>query len=142
MANHKSGVTTTHAHQVLLKAIETGRTLDVLFPTKAGAVAFRFQCYKVKTRERKIAAEYQALPVDQVRHEFDSLSLTIVESGDKYACRVQHVDINTLEIVDAETGNPIEMDDLSLADLGLDFDEEDGAHDTTDAAIPMRGENE
>lgn len=129
------------AHAIMLKAITSNKTLDVVFASERLARAFRFTCYKVRTREKRIAADYQQVLPNQIYHEFDQLELVIAQTKAGWVCRVSPTARNPLMVLDADTGEQVDVCNMSPEDSGPSTDPVDYDFGFTDEdLIPTKSE--
>lgn len=101
------------ARKALQAAIDYGRPLDIIQPSKDAATAFRFRIYDAKRKEKRlldvVGDENSSRVYDNIRVTIHKTSQS--ESDFRHSVRLTPIDKIKLEIIDAETGKPLEIAD-------------------------------
>ena len=115
-------------YNLLNTALARDTGVDVPFPTKKEAEAFRFKVYSARSRAKKADAIFADAPARTVCHPFDTLTILVLPKGDRWVVRVEKVNESPFPIEDSVTGEAVELDtaqpDLSTLDYNDFFDEE------------------
>lgn len=98
--------TKVQARVALDKALANGGSLDILFTEEKDAISFRFLIYKARKDFAKQLAKIEDIPVDQVRTDYDDMTVTVKLVDNGYACCIRTL-ADALTYRDPNTGQEL-----------------------------------
>lgn len=101
---------------LMQRVLDHGKSVKIIFPNKKAAFSFRMKCYSARRRDRNIIASSMKIPIADAQSNFDKISITIEETEgiEQVTLYMSIVDISQFTVLDAESGEKINLDESSF----------------------------